>query len=146
MKRLFVFLVFIIFAVVSLAQTISDTVILAWKRKDLTQQQEELFDTLQLQIFSLNDVRYFKKDTPSYAGWNNYYHIRCSESYDTILNQLQRSSLFDTIYFDKIVETECTNPVITDDPLNNTYVNNMLGLPCAWSITTGNSGHTSSDL
>ncbi|HPG72696.1 MAG TPA: S8 family serine peptidase, partial [Bacteroidales bacterium] len=142
MKRLFILSVLFLYAATSMAQTVNDTVIIAWKKKNLTTQQEMLFDTLQLQIYNLNDVRYFKKVTPGYAAWNNYYHIRCATSADTVLDILEKSGLFDTIYYDKKVEVECSNPVATSDPLNSTYINDMLGLPCAWSLTTGNQNYT----
>lgn len=137
-KTLFLTFLGIVFSVYSIyAQTTNDTVIIAWKLKNLTQQQEAMFDTLQLQIFNLDEVKYFKRVTPHYTTWDNLYHIKCDENADTIFSQLLRSNLFDTIFYDRVALSECSNPITTNDTYSNDYVVEMLELGCAWSITTG---------
>jgi len=50
---------------------------------------------------------------------------------------LNRKTFFDTVFYDYPIEPCCDNPIFATDPLDTTYVQDLINLPCAWDITTG---------
>ncbi|MGC9330809.1 MAG: hypothetical protein ACP5DZ_02905 [Bacteroidales bacterium] len=138
MKKYAILLLSLVFFVkLSFSQNEADSVIIAVQKDRLTKQQLIEFDSLQNSMYALDEVNYFRKIYRHIDELKKFYHLSCTANEDSIFNVLNRKTFFDTVFYDHPSNPCCDNPVYATDPLDTSYIQNLIDLPCAWDITTG---------
>jgi len=119
-------------------------------KENLSDYELSVFDSLKTYLLNLDEVLYFEK---IYDGLNNekldnYFHLGCAYNDDSIKIVLDQTNLFTTVFFEPKIDFNPSCNVNCDGAINPTgqtsiiqdnYAYEMLNLPCAWGITTGNS-------